>query len=230
MKSHLRGAARNAGTGLFELLVVVVLLALLLGLAGLTVTTSRGAYDQGMLSADVEVQARRTLDRIADEFLSASAGSVSVEGMSPPPLQGITWLDYRPVTGFASIPLSGAQRRIVLVLAADELDDGLDNNSNGLVDECRIELLPDVLASTRAAGLVSHVRRLAQGELPNGLDDNLDGRVDEPGFGAEWEAPAPGVAGLRGGRLSLWLTLERRVAGQQTVTRTVRTTVRVRSQ
>jgi hypothetical protein len=226
-----RGAPTRAGGSLLEVLVIVAVLALLLAMAGMSVSTSRGAYGQGMLAADAEVQARRALEWIAAELQGASAASVGVDGMAPPPpADAITWLDYREITGFAGSAQMGEQRRLQLVLQAGELDDGLDNNGNGLVDECRIELLTDVLGSARAAGLIGLVRRLAEGELDNGLDDNGDGQVDEPGFGALWEPLEPGASGMRGGSLSLWLSLERKLAGQRAVMRTVRTSVRVRSQ
>jgi hypothetical protein len=184
-----------------------------------------------MVSADVEVQARRALDRIAGDLLSASAASVSVDELAPPPpADVITWLDYRPVTGFAGGMLTDNLRRLRLVLHPGEVDDGIDNNGNGLVDECRLELQTDVLGGGPVVGLLAHVRRLAEGELPNGLDDNGDGRVDEPGFLAIWEPPSAGVAGERGGRLRLQLSMERTVAGGRRVVRTVSTTVRVRSQ
>jgi hypothetical protein len=224
-----QAASRRAGATLVELLVVTVVLALVLGLAGFATITSRGAYDQGMLAADVEVQARRALDRIAKELLSAAASSVGVDSPNPPASADvITWLDYRPVEGFAGSALTGSQRRLLLRPHAGELDDGVDNNGNGLVDECSLDLQPDALEA-RAVGWVGFVRRLAEGEQPNGIDDNGNGWVDEPGFFAVWEPAEAGVSGARGGRLHLQLTLERSLGAGTRVTRTVLTTVKVRT-
>lgn len=225
---HARGA--RSGGSLIEVLVVIAVLALLIGIAGFAMTRSRGAYDQGMVSADVEVQARRCLDRIATDLLSASAASIRVDDLAPPaPANAVTWLDFRPVTGFAGGAVTDPQHRLRLVLDPAEADNGADDNGNGLVDECRLELQTDVVGSPQAVGLVSGVRRLAEGEFANGIDDNGDGRVDEPGFNVVWEPTQSGATGERGGRLRMQLTLVRRVRGGRLVTRTVTTTVRVRS-
>jgi hypothetical protein len=112
---------------------------------------------------------------------------------------------------------------------AGELDDGLDNNDNGMIDECRLVLLPDVLGGGPEIGLAGYVTRFAEGELANGIDDNGDGDVDEPGFSIDWEPLVVGATGDRGGRIVLQLTLERSSGPQTRVQRSVRTTVRVRS-
>lgn len=51
----------------------------------------------------------------------------------------------------------------------------------------------------------------------------------EVGFAELSEPLEPGTTGLRGGRLTLWLNIQRKLAGQRVVIRTVRTSVRVRS-
>ena len=90
----------------------------------------------------------RLIDRIGREFLAASRSSLV---LTPPtafggvPDDGGIQADYRPATGFAGGALQlDPLHSIRLVYAPGEIDDGLDNNGNGLVDECRIVILPDV--------------------------------------------------------------------------------------
>lgn len=227
----LAGAARaRAGTSLIEILISLTVVLLLVGLVAESVATSRGAYSQGMSSAAVESQARRTLDNLALRLTGASAGTVRIESATPPAAADvITWIDWQSVRGYAGGALLAAQSRLQLELHAGELDDGIDNNSNGMVDECRLVFVPDVFGAGAEIGMAGFVTRLAEGEVANGADDNGDGNIDEPGLSIDWEPVDVGATGDRGGRLILQLTLERSSGAQTRVQRSVRTTVRVRS-
>jgi len=226
-----RSRRSRRGASLIEVLISFSVVLLLVGLVAEAVTTSRGAYGQGMSTAAVEAQARRTVDSLAQRLTSASAGSLSVDDPTPPPAANvITWLDFQAVQGYAGAPLLAPQSRIQLELMAGELDDGVDNNGNGMVDECRLVFVEDVFGGGAQVGLTGFVTRFAEGELANGIDDNGDGLTDEAGFTVTWEPVAVGATGDRGGRVVLQLTLERASGPQTRVQRTVSTTVRVRSQ
>jgi hypothetical protein len=228
---RLRARRSRCGASLVEILISFTVVLLLVGLVAEAVTTSRGAYGEGMSAAAVESIARRTVDSLAQRLTSASAGSVSVDDPTPPPAANVvTWVDFQTVQGYAGAPLLAAQDRIQLELMAGEIDDGLDNNGNGMIDECRLVFVQDVFGGGAEIGLAGFVTRLAEGELRNGADDNGDGQSDEAGFTAVWEPVTAGATGSRGGRLVLQLTLERDSGPQATVQRTVRTTVHVRSQ
>lgn len=221
----------RSGSSLIEVSISVMVIAILMGVISESLTTSRDAYGQGMTSADVESLARRTLDGIATRMIGASASTLNIDNPAPPAAPNVvTWLDFRPVVGYAGGPQLDPLSRIQLELYPNELDDGIDNNGNGLIDECRLVYLPDVVAGAPVVGLAGFVRRLAEGELPNGLDDNGDGNIDEPGFQATWEPLAAAATGSRGGRLTLQITLERSSGGPTRVLRSVQTLVRVRSQ
>lgn len=228
---HTRARRSRRGASLLEIIISFTVVLLLVGLVAEAVTTSRGAYGQGMSSSAVEALARRTVDGMAIRVTSSSAASVAVDDPTPPTAADvITWVDYQTVLGYAGAAVLAPQSRIQLELMPGELDDGLDNNGNGMVDECRLVFIEDVFAGGTEVGLAAFVTRFAEGELPNGADDNGDGNVDEPGFFVTWEPVAAGATGNRGGRLVLQLTLERASGPQTRVQRTVRTTVRVRSQ
>lgn len=226
-----RSRARVRGASLVEILISVAVVLLLLGLVAEAVSTSRGAYGQGMSSSAVEALARRTLDALAMRFTGASAGSVRVDDPAPPPAAGvITWIDWQSVQGYAGGAILASKSRLQLELQAGELDDGLDNDGNGMIDECRLVYVPDVLGGGAAIGLAGFVTRYAAGELANGVDDDGDGAVDEAGLALDWEPVGPGATGDRGGRLGLELTLERASGPSNRIQRSVATSVRVRSQ
>lgn len=230
-----RGPARaprsRRGASLLEIVISFSVVLLLVGLVAEAVSTSRGAYGQGMSSSAVESLARRTLDGMAVRLTGASAATVRVDNPAPPPAANvITWIDWQSVEGYAGGAILGTQSRIQLELMPGELDDGVDNNANGMIDECRLVFLPDVFAGGPQIGLVGFVTRFAEGELANGADDNGDGNVDEAGLSLAWEPVVAGATGDRGGRLVLQITLERGSGPQTRVQRSVRTTVRVRSQ
>lgn len=230
-RAPLRAPRSRRGASLLEIIISFSVVLLLVGLVAEAVSTSRGAYGQGMSSSAVEALARRTLDGMAVRLTGASAATVRVDNPAPPPAADVlTWIDWQPVEGYAGGAILGAQSRIQLELMPGELDDGLDNNGDGMVDECRLVFLPDVFGGGPQIGLVGYVTRFAEGEFANGIDDNGDGNVDEAGLSLAWEPVVAGATGDRGGRLVLQLTLERASGPQTRVQRSVRTTVRVRSQ
>jgi hypothetical protein len=226
-----RASRARRGASLLEVVISFSVVLLLVGLVAEAVSTSRGAYGQGMSSSAVEAQARRTQGGMALRLTGASAASVRVDNPAPPPpADVITWIDWQAVEGYAGGAILGAQSRIQLELMPGEFDDGADNNGDGMIDECRLVFLPDVFGGGPQIGLVGFVTRFAQGELANGVDDNGDGNVDEAGLSLAWEPVVAGATGDRGGRLVLQITLERGSGPQTRVQRSVRTTVRVRSQ
>ena len=101
-----------------------------------------------------------------------------------------------------------------------EIDDGLDNNGNGLVDEGRVVLTENLGgADERDRILARRVRELLEGELDNGVDDNGNGLVDEKGFSFE----------RMGESLVIRMTMERIDVGQRTIERSAQTSVRLRN-
>jgi hypothetical protein len=64
-----------------------------------------------------------------------------------------------------------------------EVDDGVDNDGDGLVDEGQVVLTRNAgSANATRAVLVKNVAELLQGEDLNGADDNGNGMEDEAGF------------------------------------------------
>lgn len=206
----------RAGLSLVELMVAMVILAMLLGAIGATVLRGGTAFEQGVASSEVEVQARRAIDRIADELSGALVGS-----LAPNSALGSSVLSFADSAGYvAGVNVPGTTSQLLLQPNPSDPDDGLDNNGNGLVDECEVVLVRDSLLPTQTTTtIVPWVREFAQGELENGLDDNGNGLIDERGLSFE----------LVGETLNIRITLERLDPDQRPITRTVETTVRLRN-
>jgi hypothetical protein len=206
------------GSTLLEIVVATAVMILLLGAVGNTVLTGSNTFKQGLSAAMLEGQGRRMLERIASEFADVDRSSLAPNPLVP---FGSAALSYARCQGWAAGAIVvGPTRRIALVLENGELDNGIDDNSNGAVDERRVVLIPDTANPGETVGLGGWVRELAEGELPNGLDDNGDGLTDEAGLAFRHDG---------NGTLTISLTLERPDPWGRLVARTLRTAVRMRN-
>jgi hypothetical protein len=221
---HLRRDPRRLalrGATLIELAVSSVVLSILVLAVGLAMLRTDGAFRQGVATSSCEADVRRILDRAVAELRDADRSSLALTPAPPLPSSSV---DYARVTGIvAGVATLGPTRRLRWQIAAGELDNGLDDDGDGLVDEGQVELLPDVAgAPGTAIGIGSPVRELLEGEVQNGLDDNGNGLVDEPGLCITQDATT--------GTVTLRLTIEEMGPGRRLVTRTVETAVRARNE
>jgi hypothetical protein len=206
------------GTTLVEILISMLILVILLDALGVTVLRSTGAYRQGMSSAVLEGQARRLLERIASEFADVDRTTLNPNPLAP---FGTSTLSYRRCEGWAGGAIVlGPTRQIRLTLEPGELDNGIDDNHNGRIDERRVVLVPDTATPATTIGLGGWVREFAEGETPNGADDNGNGLVDERGLSFEHDG---------NGTLTIRLTLERLDPQGRPVDFTVQTAVHMRN-
>jgi hypothetical protein len=208
----------RSGFTLLEVVIGALLMALLLGAIGMTVLRGGVAYEAGIAVSATEVKARRVLDRVANEFAAAGVGS-----LDPPPAGplGVSSVEFRTCTGVAGGAATWSNdKRIAFAYDPGEVDDGLDNDGDGLADEGQLVLTLDAgLATEQSVVLTGYVRELLEGELPNGNDDNGNGLLDEGGVSFE----------LVGQTLMIRLTLERRDTDNNLLTRTVETGIRLRN-
>jgi prepilin-type N-terminal cleavage/methylation domain-containing protein len=214
-KVHRNG---RAAFTIVELSVAMLILAILLGAIGMTVMRGGGAFKQGIAAGAVEAQARRAIDRIAEQFASAQASNLNP---NPLPPFGSNTLDFRNSTGFAAgAPTWGATTRLQFQYDPGELDDGVDNDGDGIADEGRVVLMENFgLPNQVTQVLCLHVREFLEGETANGADQNGNGLIDERGLSFE----------LVGQTLTIRLSLERLDADNNRLVRTVETGVRLRN-
>ena len=218
MKRRGRKNSLRAGFTLLEMLIAVIVLGTTLVSITMTLNSASGAYEEGQVERELDEQDYRALDAIARELLDAGISQIPVPPTAPLGSESVT---YRRATGFDGVNvLWGSFITVRLELDHGELDDGADNNGNGLVDERMVvwienEGQPD----ERRRVLTRWVRERMEGELVNGADDNGNGLEDESGLSFE----------LQGNVLILRLSLERIGTRGRVVTRTVQTSVRLRN-
>jgi prepilin-type N-terminal cleavage/methylation domain-containing protein len=174
----LKHSAKNAGFSLIEVVVASSLLGIIL-LAG-AVVSRQGLQMLETTNQEtrIEDKVRHAAERLVKELENTNA---IVPDPDPAPVTDFVFLGVDGVV--AGVPQPTDPARMFWRYQAGELDDGLDNNGNGLIDEGEIVFTRDFgLASERSIVLARGVPELLEGELPNGNDDNGNGLIDEPGF------------------------------------------------
>lgn len=209
----------RSGFSLLELLIVTAIFGVLLGSIGLIGTSGHGAFEAGSSRSELEVRVRRAVDRVAAELLVTSSASLALFADEP------FWDDELVFERIVDVSeLDGSivtePTRFAFEYAPGEVDDGIDNNGNGVADE-------GLLVMDRAWGLAGQkrvvlcrwVREYAEGETGNGDDDDGNGLADD--------------RGLRFSRvgdvLSISLTLERPDSDSRPLVRTVTTSIWMRN-
>jgi hypothetical protein len=203
-----------------------VVFSVILGAVGAAVLTGGGAFNADMQTSGVETRARRLIDRIAAEV--ANAGVATLGGPGPDLFApcgssagALAFIDFAKNEGYAGAVNWGTTSRIALVY--DELNDGVDNNSNGLVDECRVVLVRDQGGpNQQTIQWGGFVREYLEGETPDLADENGNGLVDERGLSFDLDPVSD--------TLTIRLTIECfDLDLQRPLTRTVETAVQMRN-
>jgi hypothetical protein len=200
-----------------ELVISLTVLAVVLLGLGMVVSSGTKSYQTGVTATQLQQLSQRAVDRMAEELLEAGVGTIAPQV----PNTGDDQINFRVNTGFNGANIVfGPETTLTMQMFPGELDNGVDDNSNGLVDERQVVRIVDPLGPDPQTVVLSRwVRELFEGELPNGNDDNGNGLIDEPGFSV-----------LQQGRaITLRLTLERADPEGRVVTSSAETVVRVRN-
>lgn len=209
----------RSGFTLVELAVSVVILSLVVGSVALLGTSNQRAFRVGTATAEIELLGRRAADHIVQQLMLS--GTAVLDPALTTPGSFTANLSYQRATGLGvDQPTWSNTYRLRFAYEIGELDDGLDNNGNGLIDEGRILWTEhEGEANERTTTLCRFVREHLQGETPDLDDDNDNGLVDEPGF----------VIERKGDALVLRLTLEAPLPEGGVQTRTIETSVKLRN-
>lgn len=209
---------RMRGFTQIELLIAASLLTIIAGGVTMLLSTGVDSYRIDVTKGDLERNASRALERVAEEITMSGADVLSPARLSP---YSTPTLTLQRNEGFQDGAIVwGAPGTILLVADPEDPDDGKDNNGNGLVDECMLVFRQNAGESDqRDIVLCRYVREYLEGEEPNGIDDNENGLKDERGF----------CANVDGDVWSLRLTIERRDAKGRLLTSTHETSVRPRN-
>lgn len=208
----------DRGYTLLELLIAVAILSVIGAATARVVSTTTEAYGTGQLATDVETRLGRTLDRIAWELRSCSPGVMLPTPAAPFSTSSLT---YQKPSGFLGGATNwGSPCRIEFRLEAGELDDGADNDGDGLVDEGDVVWVTNSGLVDESESVGCHgVSEFLEGEEDNLADDNGNGLEDEAGLAFDFE----------GDVLTIRLTLQKRSPDGTLITRTGETSVKLRN-
>ena len=214
----------RAGFTLVVMMIAATLLAFVLGAATMIALSRANAFSMGQGNMTLEAKVRRTASRLVNAFTSAGRAGLVPDPQPFPPAQGVgtSTLDFRKNVGVVGGVIQwGPITRIRFEYSPSELDNGVDDNGNGLIDEGEAVWLenPDTPQERRVV-LITGVSEFLQGEIPNGLDDNGNGLVDEQGLSFDMDS----------NNLIIRLSLERMQTGtQQPIVRSIETSVLLRN-
>jgi len=200
------------GFTLVESLIAVTLLAVMFLAVIQTSSRASDAFDEGSTEHTLSTTVHRGLERIvraiefSDGSLLASAGALGKDDVT-----------FQTPASFAGGVVTWTPQRIFAELEPGELDDGLDNDGDGLVDERRVVLLENVGPNETRVVLASGVTELGEGELANAVDDNGNGLKDEAGLSFS----------ASGDVITVRLTCQRQDDGRRLLTKTAETAVRL---
>ncbi|MCI0635907.1 MAG: hypothetical protein L0206_18615 [Actinobacteria bacterium] len=175
----------RAGFSLLELAVSVTLLALVFGTTLLIGDSVRDGSSTATAAAKAETDSERAVERLADRLKDSGSGWFGATA----PLVPMDDVLYKRVAGY--VPGTGAavvDERIVLERVPTDPDDGIDNDGNGVVDDCRVVWVREPgTASELRTVVCDRVPDALEGEVDgNLLDDNGNGLVDERGLALEF--------------------------------------------
>ncbi len=201
-----------------EVLLGAALMASMLLVAGLATQRCMAMFRQHRASEAVSSSASRLLQRVASELAFARRSSLQPATLET---QGASTLLFQRSLGVEkgevqwSPPLTLRWER-----EPGELDDGLDNDGNGLIDEGQLLWIEsEGLAEERRVVFGHGLCEFLPGETFDGVDEDGDGLIDERGlcFSAE------------GNVLTIRLGVQGRTPTDTILTRVVETSVFVRN-
>ena len=173
--------SRRAGFTLLEVLIALALVGLVIANVAMVMQTGTKAYQMESSLGDLEIQADRTLDRIALALMASSRESIDPSAQAPFHASAV---NYEQSLGVEDgEPVFGPAERIEMT-----------------VQEGRVmwRERPEE-PSERSVVWTNWVSAFLEGEVQNGLDDNGNGLIDETGLSFE----------VVGSRVTIRLTLER---------------------
>jgi prepilin-type N-terminal cleavage/methylation domain-containing protein len=213
-------AQDRRGFTLIEALIAATLLAILFLAVAQTSARASNAFDEGSTEHTLQTGTHACLERIA-RAIEFADGSILVSG-TVAGSSGDHQVTFNTPASFEGGVVTWSQTQIFTEYEPEELNDGKDNNGNGLADESQVVLIEDFgSANPRRVVLVKGVPELYDGESANTTDDNGNGLKDETGL--SFSAPA-GTS-----TVFVRLTCQHRDEDGRLLTKTAETAVRLRN-
>jgi prepilin-type N-terminal cleavage/methylation domain-containing protein len=124
----MRAVRADAGFSLLEVMVAIAVFSAITATVFTVLRTGQRSFDMGVAYFDVHRAARSAMDQIAQEFRSASANTVLF-----PTTDSIY---FQKSTGYSGgVPTWSNPICFYTAMDAREMDNGIDDDNDGLVDE-----------------------------------------------------------------------------------------------
>ena len=198
MNTKSRDRAGRRGFTLIEAAIAVAMMGSALAAILYVLASTSRAFQTGSLLARMDAEADLALQRACNALRGADAAWLT----PPDPTGSELQLDFQRAAGLQDdgTPIPDVVERLVFEYDDLEVDDGVDNDGDELIDEGRLVYVLDVGGTNQRRVLARDVVEAPPGEvLGNGVDDDDNGVVDDRGFSFI----------LDEGALTLRLTLER---------------------
>lgn len=218
MKSPRTLPRSRAAFTLVEVVISGALMASLLLVAGLATERAMELFRQRRAADAVAASANRLLQRVTNELLFARQASFLP---APPFSQGLSSLSFQKCMGVqAGAVLWSTRFSLAWELEPSEVEDGLDNNGNGLIDEGQLVWTENEGEADEQRVVWAHgLCTLLPGETLDNTDEDGDGLIDERGLCFAMEADV----------LTIRLGLQAIGPDGNTITRVVETSVLLRN-
>jgi len=218
MKQRNSKGRRSAGFTVVEVMIAVVLSGLMLGAITVIFDSNRKALRTGATADNLEEQAYQTVHEIRK--LLAASGTDAITPMPVHPLHTSAIQFQRGVDIDNAELVWSDPERLVLEYSPSEKNNGVDDDGNGLVDECRILWIQDEGGPNERTIVVSNwVSEYLEGENADKKDDNGNGMAAERGLTFTFDEDL----------ITVYLTLQRPDPNGLMLTKTVSTTIALRN-
>jgi len=211
----------RTGFTLLEVVISAGLFMLFTGGALLMANASSSALRTGSTYSDLDARARRALAEVCDLLRLADAQGLWPAGVVAP--ASTHELEFQRALGHDGTNISwDLVEKLILESDPSDPDDGVDNDGDGLVDECRVVWIDDFGEPTERRKTLCHdVAESLDGEVPGNLvDDNDNDLDDERGFCIDLDGEIATVRltleGRDGDGLLIRSTVQRSVALRNT--------------
>lgn len=170
---------RSAGVTLIEVALSSALLGGVLGVAILVASVGSSAHGTASAGSGIDARANHLTERLIGELTQAGADTLFPD----PGAAGTSELTFQAVSGFAAGAVTwGPTTKIAFEYEEGEIDNGLDDDGDGLIDEGCVVLTRWLAGNANRITLCNGVAELLEGETLDGDDDNGNGMDDERGF------------------------------------------------
>ncbi|MEL6428218.1 MAG: hypothetical protein AAFU73_19060 [Planctomycetota bacterium] len=182
-----RSMGPRSGMTVVEVAIAATVFAVLLGGVMRSMQSASGLMESTSAVLDIDRKARKLGQELRTTLENASAGTVDPIFPLPGPGDPIPYqtdVRFNEIVDWSGgAVVLGPEQRLFLRMETTELDNGRDDDGDGLVDELEVVHVPDAAAASPVELVLARgVLEWFPGEAGSGADDNGNGLVDEPGF------------------------------------------------